>query len=50
MGQAWRMACHPKLTLRLYDSRERRMVDQTGASWNPVIRWLRQIEDLKFAG
>jgi hypothetical protein len=28
---------------------ERRLVDQTGASWNPLIRWLYEIDQLRRA-
>jgi hypothetical protein len=31
--------------LRLHH--ERRMVDQTGASWNRVALWMRQLESLR---
>jgi hypothetical protein len=28
---------------------ERRMVDQNSASWNPLIDWLRQVDDIRRA-
>jgi hypothetical protein len=31
----------------LPSARERRMVDQNGASWNQLISWLRQIDDIR---
>ena len=33
----------------LTNARERRLVDQTGASWNPLINWLRQVDCLRCA-
>lgn len=38
------VACHPKRA-----EGERRMVDQTGASWNQTALWLRRLEGLKRA-
>ena len=38
----------PKLTHRR-SSGERRMVAQIFTSWNPLIKWLRQVDSLKVA-
>jgi hypothetical protein len=43
---AW--LAEPKLTLGV-SSRERRLVDQNSASWNPMISWLRSVEALRKA-
>ena len=40
-----KVACQPKLAPA--SARERRLVDQNSASWNPLLDWLHQIDGLR---
>ena len=42
-----RMACRAVAHAAALESRERRMVNQTGASWNEMLAWLHSVDSLR---